>query len=499
MARIKRILQSQNRLPVSGTFLTLLMFGCSVCVASKVLAEPVKEKKSQAAFSNKQASKKLNFVIILIDDLGWADVGFNGSTFYHTPNLDKLARQSIQFNNAYAAAPVCSPTRAALLTGKYPARLHLTDWLPGRADNPSQLLLRANLKAELPLDEKTLPEALKGAGYVSAHIGKWHLGEGQYSPTQQGFDVNVGGDHAGVPANYFYPYVNPTSKAIIPGLENGQNNEYLTDRLTLEAEKFIDQNKQRPFFLYLPHFAVHIPMKAKEALIKKYQALAKSDAVQNNAIYAAMIESVDESVGRIMQKLEDLNLNSNTVIMFTSDNGGLSVKEGANTPATSNYPLREGKGHLYEGGIRVPLFIHMPGKKSYTTSTPVISNDLFATVLELAGVKGGTNTNDAKSLVPLLDQKPFPGRNLYWHYPHYSNQGGKPGWAIRNGDFKLIQFFEDNHTELYNIKTDPGEQTNLAANMADKAASLLGQLQLWGRKVGAQLMKPNPDYKKENK
>ena len=376
-------------------FVLLLAF---LFTQSKAFTNPPEIKKG-----NHPPARKLNFVIILNDDLGWADVGFNGSTFYRTPNLDKLAAKSVQFTNAYAAAPVCSPTRGALLTGKYPARLHLTDWLPGRNNNASQKLLRADLKNHLLLEEITLPEALKTAGYVSAHIGKWHLGETGYGPLQQGFDINIGGDHTGSPASYFFPFANEASpKWRIPGLENGKKNEYLTDRLTSEGEKFIEQNQHKPFLLYLAHYAVHIPMKAKEALIKKYQSLAKAGEVQNNAIYAAMIESVDESVGRIIKKLKDLQLDENTVVIFTSDNGGLSVKEGPNTPATSNYPLRQGKGYLYKGGIRVPLLVYMPGKKGYITATPVISNDLYPTVLELAGVNIRKDDVDGKSLVPIL-------------------------------------------------------------------------------------------------
>lgn len=324
--------------------------------------------------------RKPNFVIILIDDMGWADVACNGSTFYQTPNIDKLAAQSVQFKHAYAAAPVCSPTRAALLTGKYPARLQVTDWLPGREDQPSQKLKRANLKNALPLEETTLAEALKEAGYISAHIGKWHLGETGFGPLEQGFNINIGGDHTGTPASYFYPYANETfNKWKIPGLEGGQQNEYLTDRLTTEAEQFMEKNRNQPFLLYLAHFAVHIPMKAKEELIKKYKKLSTPGAVQNNAIYAAMIQSVDESVGRIIKKINELKLDENTVLIFTSDNGGLSVAEGPNTPATSNAPLKAGKGYLYEGGIRVPLIIRTPEakNKSFISNEPVSTTDLY--------------------------------------------------------------------------------------------------------------------------
>ena len=441
---------------------------------------------------------KPNFVLFLMDDLGWADIGVNGSTFYQTPHLDALAARSMQFKNAYAASPVCSPTRAALLTGKHPARLQLTDWLPGRADQPSQKLLRADLKSTLPLAEVTLAEALKSAGYVSAHVGKWHLGAEGFGPLEQGFDQNIGGDHSGSPASYFSPYANPSlPEWRIPGLPDGPDGEYLTDRLTREAESFITENKDKPFLLYLPHFAVHIPLKAKEELVQKYRQLSSSSA-QNNAIYAAMVESMDESVGSILRKLKALNLAENTVVIFTSDNGGLHVKEGPNTPATSNAPLRSGKGTLYEGGIRVPLLIYAPGKhgNGLVSYVPVTTADLFFTVLDLAGLapKKGT-TSDGRSLIPLLRKKTFAHRNLYWHYPHYSNQGGKPGWAIRQGDYKLIEFFEEGRLELYNLRTDRSEQQNLVSQLPKKVQALKTALHQWGKAVGAQHMKENPAYK----
>ena len=442
--------------------------------------------------------RKPNFVIILVDDMGWADIGLNGSRFYQTPHIDQLAARGMQFKQAYAAAPVCSPTRAALLTGQYPARLQITDWLPGRPDQPSQKLKRAFLKKELPLEETTLAEVLKSNGYRTAHIGKWHLGEEDHGPLQQGFDVNIGGDESGSPASYFYPYANEANPAWrIPGLTGGRPNEYLTDRLTTEAEGFMEQNRHQPFLLYLAHYAVHIPMKAKEELIKKYAGLAKPGAAQHNAIYAAMIQSVDESVGRMIKKLQQLQLDNNTVLIFTSDNGGLSVEEGPHTPATSNAPLRAGKGYLYEGGLRVPLLMCIPGRKGGLISNePVSSVDMYPTILGLAGIRQGTEKKvDGKSLLPLWNGHTLQPRNLYWHYPHYSNQGGKPGWAIRQGDYKLIRFFEEGKIELYNVQTDPGEQKNLAEKLPQKAVALQRALVVWGKKTGAQFMRPNPEYK----
>lgn len=457
-----------------------------------------------------------NIVLILADDLGWADLSAYGSSFYRTPNIDRLAARGIKFTDAYAASPVCSPSRAALLTGKHPARLHLTDWLPGRENMPNQKLLHPAIKQQLPLGDVTIAEALKRFGYKTASIGKWHLGGKGFSPENQGFDLNIAGDDSGVPASYFFPFRN--KERSMPRLEQGQAGEYLTDRLTTEAEKFIEQNKAAPFFLYLSHYAVHIPMKAKPEIIRKYQdslsaaaattapaaaaRTTQNNSVQNNAVYAAMIESLDDSVGRIMRKLEELNLIDNTLVIFTSDNGGLTVKEGANTPATSNAPLRDGKGFLYEGGIRVPLIVYRRGmiKPKSISRLPVSQIDLAATMLEVAGVNIPRPMKaDGNSLVPLLKGTSFARREaLFWHYPHYSNQGGKPSGAIRAGDYKLIEFFEDNHVELYNLRDDAGERYNLAAKMPEKVAPLRSKLHRWRKSVAAQMMRSNPAYTKAN-
>ncbi|MHB8519181.1 MAG: sulfatase [Limisphaerales bacterium] len=435
---------------------------------------------------------KPNFVFILIDDMGWADVGCNGSTFYRTPNIDRLARQGRRFTDAYAACPVCSPTRASILTGRYPARLHLTDWLPGRPDRPDQKLLRPKIVQHLPLEEVTLAEALKPGGYVSASIGKWHLGGEGFLPPDQGFDVNIAGNASGSPSSYFPPYRKPA-------LPDGPPEEYLTDRLTTEAEKFIETNKDRPFFLYLAHYAVHIPLAAKRELIAKYQRRHPGGGSQTNYLYAAMVESVDDSVGRIVRKLDELKLSDRTVVFFTSDNGGLSVKEGPHTPSTSNAPLRAGKGYLYEGGIREPLMVKWPGavRPGSVCRVPVCSVDFYPTILEMAGVTPPTDRAlDGVSLTPLLKRTGTWSRDaLYWHYPHYSNQGGKPGGTIRAGDFKLIEFYEDDHLELYNLRDDIGEKHNLAIGMADKARELQRKLAAWRSRVNAQMPTPNPDYR----
>ena len=435
-----------------------------------------------------------NIILVVADDLGSSDLRSYGSDFHRTPNLDGLAARGIKFTNAYAASPVCSPSRASLLTGKHPARLHLTDWLPGREDSATQKLLRPTIRRELPRNEITIAEALKSAGYATANIGKWHLGGEGFAPEDQGFDSNIAGDHRGTPVSYFYPYVRGDETT--PGLVQGRAGEYLTDRLTDEAEKFIEANKAKPFFLYLPHYAVHIPMRAKPEVIAEYREAVRPGLIHSNPIYAAMIESLDDSVGRIVDKLGSLALLDNTIIIFTSDNGGLTAKEGADTPATSNAPLRDGKGFLYEGGIRVPLIVYWRGRIEPGVSiVPVGGADLFPTVLEVAGVEPSKNI-DGSSLVPLFARANSLRRAaLYWHYPHYSNQGGNPGGAIRAGDYKLIEFFEDSRHELYDLARDPGETVNLSTKMPAKARSLRSELRRWRARIGAQMMTPNPAYR----
>jgi arylsulfatase A-like enzyme len=427
-----------------------------------------------------------------MDDLGGRDVGCYGSTYYRTPHIDRLAASGMRFTNAYAACPVCSPTRASILTGKYPARLHLTDWLPGRRDRPDQKLLRPAIRQQLPLEEITLAEALKPAGYVCGHVGKWHLGGQGFLPMDQGFDINIAGSDTGSPPTYFAPYKN--DRRSLPGLEIAPPGEYLTDRLTAEAEKFIEAHKDRPFFLYFAHYAVHIPLMAKPAVIAKYPSGGKP-GTQNNPIYAAMVESMDDSVGRVVKKLTDLGLSERTIVIFTSDNGGLSVHEGPNTPATSNAPYREGKGYLYEGGIREPLIVVAPDmtKPGAICAIPVCSIDLFPTILELCGATSAAKL-DGVSIVPLLRVGSINRETLYWHYPHYSNQGGKPGGAIRAGNMKLIEFYEDDRRELYDLSKDIGEEHDLAAEQPQTVRDLVAKLGAWQRSVDAQMMKPNPDY-----
>jgi len=438
------------------------------------------------------AAQRPNFVLILADDLGWADLGCYGSKYHKTPHLDRLAAAGVLFTNAYAACPVCSPTRAALMTGQYPARLNLTDWLPGRPDRSDQKLLRPVITKELPASEITLAAALQKAGYATGMIGKWHLGGKGAGPEQRGFQVNIAGDQAGSPRSYFAPFKGADGR-FMPGLENAPEGEYLTDRLAAEAEKFLETNRDRPFFLYLPHYAVHIPMKAKPDLVAKYQAGPPGQ--QGNPVYAAMLESLDNAVGRVLKKLEDLNIAERTIVLFTSDNGGLSVLEGPNTPPTINAPLREGKGYLYEGGIRVPLLVRWPGvaNPGAHNTTPVSSIDFLPTLLEACGVKSDMKV-DGVSLVSTIKGQPLKRDALFWHYPHYSNQGGKPGAAVRAGDHKLIEFYENGRRELYDLKKDPGESRNLIDSSPAVARELGEKLDSWRKEVGARMMKPNTDY-----
>ncbi len=438
-------------------------------------------------------ARKLNVVVILADDLGGKDLGCYGSTYYRTPHIDHLAASGMRFTNSYAACPVCSPTRAALLTGMYPARLHLTDWLPGRADRPDQKLLRPAFNQSLPANLTTIADLFHADGYATAHIGKWHLGGGKSDPTNKGFDVSIGGDNTGAQATYFAPFRGPNGR-FLPGLENAADGEYLTDRLTTEAVHFIEHNRDRPFFVYLAQNAPHIPLKAKPEIVAKYRS-GGAPGTQNNPLYAAMIESLDDGVGRILQTLDELKLSEYTIVVFASDNGGLSIAEGPDTPATSNSPFREAKGFVYEGGIRVPLIVRCPGvtRPGTTSDVPVSTIDYFPTFVDLCGLKSDVKP-DGVSIRPALSGGTLSREALFWHYPHYSNQGGKPGAAIRMGNLKLIEHYEDGRGELYDLAKDVGENHNLIAERPDAAKVLAERLDAWLRSVDAQMMKPNPGY-----
>jgi len=423
--------------------------------------------------------RKLNFIFILIDDLGWTDLGCYGSTFYETPNIDRFAKLGMKFTHGYATAPVCSPTRSSVMTGKYPARVNITGIVPGQAEG-------------LALKEVTIAERLKEAGYATASIGKWHLGREALYPERQGFDVNVGGTHIGMVSDFFYPAWTEAkgrgARGSVP--VEGKPGDYLADRLTDEALKFIEGNSDRPFFLYLSHYLVHTPMQAKLDVIAKYKHKMKPGEAHNNAIYAAMIESMDESVGRILQKIEDLKIDDRTVVIFTSDNGGLSVRDAPDTPATSNVPLRAGKGYMYEGGIRVPLIVRWPGvvRPGSVCDVPAASIDFFPTMLEMAQLKRDkSNPVDGVSMVPVLKGKDKLRRDtLYWHYPYYDIEGAEPGGVVRKANYKLIEFYADKRLELYDLAADGSETRNLATEMPDKTKQLHKLLDNWRKSVGAE-------------
>lgn len=436
------------------------------------------------------AQQKPNVIIFLADDLGWTDLGCYGSTFYETPNIDKLADSGVKFTNAYSACNVCSPTRAALMTGKYPARLHLTDWIAGH-QKPDAKLAPPDWTQYLSLDETTLAELLGREGYVTASIGKWHLGdEEKYWPENQGFDVNIAGWKKGSPNKsqesngYFSPYGNPR-------LTDGPEGEYITDRLTEEAVRFINDHREKPFFLYMPFYAVHTPLQAKDADIEYFMQNRDEANPHHNAVYAAMIKSMDESVGRICNLVDASGLEGNTLIIFTSDNGGLIGRQ----PITSNLPLRAGKGTAYEGGVRVPAIFSWKGKlgAGQVNETPVITMDIYNTVAAFAGLNEKNLHTDGENLAPLLlDGKKLRRNALYWHYPHYHTQGAAPHSMVRKGDMKLIYFYEDGKKELYDLAADPGEKRDMYADNKKVGEKLFRDLQKWLHKVNAQPPVNNP-------
>jgi arylsulfatase A-like enzyme len=450
--------------------------------------------------------KKLNFVFFLVDDMGWRDAQCYGSTFYETPNIDHLASTGMRFTDAYAACPVCSPTRASIMAGKYPARMDTTDWFgaPQAARiNWGDKMNPARYVDHLPLEEITLAEAFKEAGYATFFAGKWHLGKEGYLPERQGFDINKGGHARGSPpGGYFSPYKNPK-------LPDGPDGEHLCDRLAGESIRFLEQHKEEPFLLYLSFYSVHTPLQAKKELVKKYEARQKevkhegerfipegrrkARQVQDHAVYAGMMETLDTNVGRVLDALDRLGLSDDTAVIFMSDNGGLSTSEGS---PTSNVPLRAGKGWLYEGGVREPMIIRWPGvAKPGVCNVPVTSTDFYPTLLEMAGLPLRPRQHvDGVSMVPLLKGGDTLDREaIFWHYPHYGNQGGSPGGAVRSGDWKLIEFYEDGRLELYNLKTDIGEKHDLKDEHPEKVRELQQRLNRWRKAVDARMPTPLDD------
>ncbi|MFB6296166.1 MAG: sulfatase [Halobacteriales archaeon] len=471
-----------------------------------------------------------NVVCILADDLGWRDLGSYGSPFYETPNLDALAQEGAQFTDAYASCPVCSPTRASVMSGQYPARVGVTNYIGG---SDRAKLLEPEYTMHLPGDLTALPEALGEAGYRTWHVGKWHLGDeaDDSMPTDHGFDENVGGCGWGMLGNGFF------SPWDIPTLEDGPEGEYLPDRLTDEAIDLIESHAgdgggDEPFFLNMCYYAVHIPIEAKAETIEKYErkreALGLDDEqeievgerfpseaqreerikrrlVQSDPTYAAMVQHLDENVGRLLDALEWEGIAEDTVVVFTSDNGGLATAEGS---PTTNRPLAEGKGWMQEGGNRVPLIVRWPGvtdgDDDRVLETPVTSPDVYATALDAAGVdRPADQAVDGESLRPLLESEDGGGSTgagslerdaVFWHYPHYGNQGGTPSAAVRQGDWKLIDFFETDAVELYHLDEDVSEARDLSHHRPEKREELHGRLQEWQDEVGAAVPEENPDF-----
>ena len=425
--------------------------------------------------------------------MGWRDVGCFGGDLFETPNIDRLATEGMRFTQAYANCPVCSPSRAALMTGKNPARLGFTGHITaiGRHRHPeNSKLIPPDGLTNLPHDEETLAEVLGKQGYVSASIGKWHLGEEGYWPEQHGFDVNVAGWTHGSPPHYFYPYTRENSdwNGSIPTMTGGEEGEYLTDRLTDETIGFMEANRDNPFFVYLTHYGVHTPLQAPKPLVEKYKKELKGKEKQVHPTYAAMVENMDWNVGRVLQSIEDLGLSEDTVVVFTSDNGGLES-------SASQAPLRKGKGTLYEGGIRIPQIIKWPGKipAGSLSEAPTIGTDLFATLAEIGG--GSVRDDiDGKSFSALWDGGEYsPRESLVWYYPHYHSQSMRPGAAIRKGDYKLIEYYDPEGVELYNLAADLSEKRNLASEMPEKAEELLADLNGYLDAVDTIRPTPNPN------
>ena len=409
-----------------------------------------------------------NIIFILADDLGVNDLGIYGRKEHRTPHLDRLAAEGLRFTTAYVASPICSPSRAALMTGRAPARLHLTTYLPGRPDTPSQKLLHPPMRQQLPLEETTLAERLRAAGYATAMIGKWHLGGAGFMPRDQGFDV----EHAG----------QATTK---PSETEGGKGEY---DLTSAAERFIDANRERPFFLYLAHNNPHIPfLSAKPALVT-------ANAGAFEPAYAATLQTLDDSVGRLLAHLDATGLRERTVVIFTSDNGGLHVPEGPHLRVTHNTPFRAGKGYLYEGGLRVPLIVRGPGiPAGRVVDAPVMNSDWLPTLLDLASAPAAPNLDGVSQMNVLRTGKPASAaRTFFWHIPHYTNQGSRPAGAVRDGRWKLVEHYDSGQVELFDLDADVSESRDLSKAEAGRTAALRQRLREWRASVAAQENTPNP-------
>jgi len=459
------------------------------------------------------AAKQTNFLFFLVDDMGWADIGVNGSKFHETPHIDRLAATGMRFTQGYAACPVCSPTRASIMTGRHPVRVGITDWIPGQSNRATNKLLHPQDRNNLAHDEVTIAEQLKKHSYQTFFAGKWHLGSEGHWPEDQGFDINIGGHHRGSPpGGYYAPWTNPA-------LKSKKNGEYLTERLTEESVKFLEKrDANKPFLLYLSYYNIHTPIQPYKKRIDHYTAKAAkifkgktptqkehegtTRMRQDNAALASMVAAVDDSVGTLLGKLKELKLDENTVVIFFSDNGGLSTRGGKRFGPGCNLPLRASKGWLYEGGVREPTIIRAPGvtKPGSVSHKPMVSMDFFPTMLELAGLPAQTKLHaDGQSLVSQLKGNDSGSRTLYWHYPHYHGSSWKPGAAIRDGDWKLIEFYHHEKIELYNLAEDIGEQKNLAASHPQKAVELRAKLVAWQKQLKAKMPLPNPAYQAPTK
>ena len=460
-----------------------------------------------SAVTGALAAERPNFVFFLVDDLGWADVGCNGSTFYETPNIDALAASGMRFTQGYAACPVCSPTRASILTGRHPVRVDITDWIPGRrlAADADVRFAHVEDRDNLALQETTIAESLRDqANYQTFFLGKWHLGGEGYWPTDQGFDVNIGGcDKGSPPGGYYAPWKNPNLTA-------KQDGEYLTKRLTDEATGLIKQaDRDRPFLLYFSYYNVHTPIQADRRSVDHFQtkatkrfssptpSITERDAIsrarQDNPDYASMVRAVDISVGEVLKTIDEAGLSEKTVVIFFSDNGGLCtlpVRRKSSGGPTSNLPLRSGKGWLYEGGIREPMIVRAPGVTQAGTvcNHPVMSTDFFPTILALAGLPTNKTLHaDGVNLVPQLRGETADQRSLFWHYPHYHGSNWKPGAAIRRGDWKLIEFYETSEVELYDLTNDPREANDLSLAHPQLRDELRAELKQWQRSMKAKM------------
>ena len=477
--------------PVLGRWLVhTAVLGCilaAICASGPAVAQ---------AQSDQDIANPLNIVLVVVDDLGWADLGCFGHTLHETPHIDRLADQGLRFTEAYAASPVCTPTRASIMTGRHPARLHMTIWSEAAQWPPrNRKLLPPNTRPNLARTEVTLAEVLRDAGYHTAHVGKWHLGDAAHFPETQGFDYNVGGAFWGAPASFFYPYRGQVGRdyRYVPDL-GGRPGDYLTDRLTEEALRIIDTLKDKPFFLNLAYYSVHTPVEGVPPLVDHYERKLKSSGQSGNPGYAAMVHSVDEGVGRILARLTERGLADHTAVILISDNGG-HIGHWYGSLVTSNAPLRSGKGSLYEGGVRVPLIVKWPGvtPAGGVCHQPVVSTDLYRTILEMAGQGSSANGHeDGVSLVPLLRQPTtaLARDTLYFHYPHYY-ETTSPVSAIRSGDWKLLEYYEDGRLELFNLADDPGEAANLATSRKEKSRDLQHALHVWLESVDAQMPVPN--------